>query len=1026
VGNTNRRFRLQIAWRSLRWRAGASIAMLIVATVGLAASAFGPIYLQGAGQSVLQATLRGAPVGAAGLSLLANNDSVTAEQVVHAAEHAPRTPSGAAQYGHVIVTIDRLVSTASLVDGQRYHAGLISRTGICPHLSFMVGSCPRRAGAVALSARSAQALGLHVGNKVSLSIRHERSPVVLAISGIFQTPNFEASYWWGFNYFAYGSGTPASPTLDDFITSQQTALSVAAPGRDPILGQIPLRAARLRSGETTQLEHALARYDALTSAVFRIHTSTSVGQLIDVAADDQHTTTTIVVVVLAQLILLSLIVLYFVAARTAEEREPDLRLAELRGFSFRSRVSVALFEPLVVLAAAVPLGVLVAWLAGRIAAPHLFDGGAAPSVDLLAAGVMLLTFAGGVAAILLGALGLIQRSRHGTLQSGGTAGSRSIGLAIDAVVVAFAVAAFVEVAISGVSAEKRTDPLAVLAPGLLALGLGVAGARLLPLLSQIAVPMTRYSSRVGTSLALRRVARLPNLSRHIVVLSLAVGLATFAVTGWAVAGHNRMVRSEFEVGAPSVLTVQTRPGVEFLQAVREADPTGRYAMAVVTENASDGETLAVDSPRLAAVASWPPRLTHRSAASVARAIAGTTSPPVVLRGRAVRLSVNLLRQIVPAPQLQMTVFDNTFETLSTLNVGALHKGLHNYQVSTAGSCASSCRLVSIGITWSPPSNSAAQSVQVPIRVEALASELSAGEWRPVDASLRQPRQWKTTESGVSLSGTPMGLSVSAHVQIYAPSTFGPTDVPTDLPAVVIGSGSGSGSGTTYGVGLDGNTISEKPVATVNALPGAKSDASMVDLTLAQRFQSGPMIGTTLEVWLAAGTPPSIERKLESEGVTPVSLQTAAHEDGTLSRSGISLAYVFFLLAAVSAALLAIGSTTFALIAAARRRVNELAALRAVGISKASLRRSLVVEQGMVVGFGIVLGIIAGLLATALALSSIPEFVSSLPGPPLDYQIPLGPLGIGLLAILMLLACTVGLTVLVVTNRASINKVEGEA
>ena len=67
---------------------------------------------------------------------------------------------------------------------------------------------------------------------------------------------------------------------------------------------------------------------------------------------------------------------------------------------------------------------------------------------------------------------------------------------------------------------------------------------------------------------------------------------------------------------------------------------------------------------------------------------------------------------------------------------------------------------------------------------------------------------------------------------------------------------GSGPGVDLGVGLDGATISLEPVASVVALPGVGPGASLVDLTLAERSQSGPMIDTTKQVWLAAGASPA--------------------------------------------------------------------------------------------------------------------------------------------------------------------------
>jgi predicted lysophospholipase L1 biosynthesis ABC-type transport system permease subunit len=239
-------------------------------------------------------------------------------------------------------------------------------------------------------------------------------------------------------------------------------------------------------------------------------------------------------------------------------------------------------------------------------------------------------------------------------------------------------------------------------------------------------------------------------------------------------------------------------------------------------------------------------------------------------------------------------------------------------------------------------------------------------------------------------------------------------------------GQSAGNGTNnLGVGLDGNTIDVRPVASVSSLPEVGPDAVMADLSLAQRLQSGPMLNTQLQVWLSPGPVQSIVRRLAALGVTPVSTMTATSEDAALSRDGISLAYNFFLLAAVVAALLAVGSTTFALIAAARRREGELASLQAVGVGRVALRRSLLVEQGMIIGTGIVLGTVAGIVTALVALPSIPEFVSSATAPLPDFRLPVGPLGVTVLAVIVSLAVAVALSARVLIDRASSERLGGD-
>ena len=218
------------------------------------------------------------------------------------------------------------------------------------------------------------------------------------------------------------------------------------------------------------------------------------------------------------------------------------------------------------------------------------------------------------------------------------------------------------------------------------------------------------------------------------MLSVAVGSALFAVSGWAVAGHNRMVVSEFEVGAAKALTVQVRPGVQFEPAVRRRS-TGHSAMAVVVEHGSDGETLAVDSQRFASVASWPAGLTPKSASAIAAAIGGTSVPAVMLGDRAIRVSVDLGRSIVPAPQLQATVFDDAYDTQSTVELGSSCPGHTTTRHRLSGTALGSCRLVSLGVTWSAPVDSSAQTVAVPLRITSLAVPAASGSWTPLEAGL---------------------------------------------------------------------------------------------------------------------------------------------------------------------------------------------------------------------------------------------------------------------------------------------------
>ena len=972
--------RARVLVAALRWRALASATMVIVAAVGVFAAASGPVFVHAADQSILEERLAaGSPAN--GLSLIPSgrNGPGSLRSAIAA---VPRSPSGAAAFGTPIISTAAQIDVVSAVDGQPFVADLVSRTGMCDDLRFVGGTCPRGPGQIAVSVRSARALGVRPGQDLAVTTSGP-SPARLLVEGTFLTGNGQAPLWWGQDPFGYGTGTPSRPRLDDVFATAST-IAAAVPGRAiSYLAQLPVVGSALPASRIGAFTASLARYSTRVLRADDVIASSGLDAVVARSTTDQHTMSTIVAVVDVQLVLLALLVLYFVAARTAESRESEVRLAELRGFRRSGTASVALLEPVVLLAVALPVGLVAAWAVARGAGSRLYGPGVTPSLDLLSVGAAVSAFAGAVVATVLGARRSMGPSRRSVRPSPWSA-------AADAVAVAVAAVAFVEVATGGVSSGSHTDALAAFAPGLLAVGVGVLGARLLPLAAGWTLPLTRNSRWVASGLATRRVARRQELSRQIVLVCLGVGLALFAVAGWGVAGANRSAQAAFEVGAGRVLTVGVRPGTDLLTAVRRADPRGRSAMAVVVEHASDGTLLAVDARRLAAVHSWPSGFGGMTPDAVARRLTPTTAPPVVLTGSALRVVADLPRPVAPEPELQATLFDDAYQTTSTVDLGSLRSGEHDYTVSTAGDCAGSCRLVDLGVTWTPGGDSPGQSTQVGMVIDGLSSQRSDGSWVAVDAGLTDPSRWHGVGGGVDIDHRAHQLSVVATVDADgAGATFGPADTPTVLPAVVTEDQTGNEGvdGSVLAVGLDDSTLTVRPVDVVTALPAVGTGASLVDLGLAERLQSGPMLDTTQEVWLAPDAPPGIIPALRRQGVSVVGIRSASAQDRALGDDGMSLAYTAFVLAAVLSVLLVVGAAALATVAPGRRRRSELASLLAAGLDRSTLQRWLMGEQALVLGTGVALGVVAGAVAALVALPSVPEFVGLPPGPPLDYSLP---------------------------------------
>ena len=167
---------------------------------------------------------------------------------------------------------------------------------------------------------------------------------------------------------------------------------------------------------------------------------------------------------------------------------------------------------------------------------------------------------------------------------------------VDLAVVLLALAA----AFQSLAERSSQDPtiLTLLAPGLLALALGLMASRAAgPIATRVGVHLLR-AGRIGPALAALNLARRPAANRLVAVMALAVALlGSTLVTAFtsAQAGHNR---ARHELGAARVLTVDAPSPQRLLAAVRGADPTGENAMAVVQAGISEPVRCSRSTPRV--------------------------------------------------------------------------------------------------------------------------------------------------------------------------------------------------------------------------------------------------------------------------------------------------------------------------------------------------------------------------------------------------------------------------------------------
>lgn len=1001
--------RLPLLLRALRWRAGAVAALLVVATIAVLAASAGPLYFGAALGSVLHSTLTTASAEDNGITVTPQ----TSNSGYQPFRSASRSVASARQYGlshwyaPPVTTLVYGAETPKVnPNGDYYEADLVARTGVCSHLHFVSGACPNAVDQVAISSRTATALQVGVGGKIPVLGFHTGAPLTVTVTGIVSVASATSPYWFGQNFFTFGPPPPPAilgvaplPRLDSLFT---TAASLRHLSPNLSL-QFPLLPNRVTVSNAPTLQSAYKGYAYAVATRDNATASTTLIRELHSVSNQENQMLAVVVVVDLQLVLLTLFVLYGVVSRTAEARQKEVALAKLHGYRIPSVMTTGLAEPVIVICCALPLGMLLAWLAVVIASPLLLHGAPVFFYPLvLWAG--LAAFAGGLLATLLGARRIMTRRLVEELQASEPRSSNAARAAADGAAIALAVAGLVELGFSGVLNGKTPNPLALLAPGLIAVAVAVAGVRLLPLLGSVAVRRTLNSRYIASALAVRQVIRRPTNLRQIVVLAVATGLATFAVAGWAVAGTNRVTRANFITGAGRILDVHVPQAVNLVDAVRRADPSGRYAMAAVQSITPSQNLLAVDAVRLARVTDWPTSTSSTSLSKIVRWLTPGLTPALTVGGTQIQMVVDLTTPVTPVPDLQFNLIDGAGYP-SVADFGYLSPGVHTYVASLPSACIQQCRVTNLTPYWAASANGPQQATYSFSVSDLEQQSQPSAAFRAVRGAIEAAGYWKSAGTGAvvqSSAGDPIFTFTDSSQDVFTPAVI-PAPLPATLPGITTSANQVSDPADITLEDFDGTTLAvDAPISTA-ALPNLGQYGFLLNLPTALRAETSPESGSTNEVWLAAHTPHRVIGALEAQGLRIYASQDPATLLARLNGGGLALAFQFFLFAAGAAALLAIGAAVFSIFITARRRAFELAVLRVGGIPRRTLARSLLGEQLLVLGPGLILGAGAGILGAVIALPSVPEFTSVAGGPPPQFPLPWLPLLALLLSLVVLLA-----------------------
>jgi hypothetical protein len=1002
-------------FRGVRRRAGVSFGILLVATVAAAAAATGPAYDAAARASILQDNLQDQPPIERTVEVTGSGPVAGLADILNAQVNTVL----ATQLGGAAV-VRRLFqppveSAFAQVNVGSQLAALTWRTDACTHLRLITGSCPQAAGQVLVSASFAGLSHLRPGDTVVTSGAGR-----LTVTGEYAVPSGQqlmSAYWLdaACNDFAYehsctvnSARNSSPPSWDAMFTSAATFAGAQASLQGQVAVLDVLAPDGVRSSDLGTLTAAVN--ELLTDPSLQSMNASmvsSIPQLTGQITAAWGTLDVPVFLITCQVLLLAWLLLFLIATDAADARAAEVALAKLRGHGRLRTIAFGLSEPVLLLAAAFPAGVLAGWAGTAGLSRILLRPGTHAGLPILAIGAAAAATLGGFVAAVLAARRAL--ARPVTEQWQHTArGGTDRGWVLDAVLLTGAVAGLAELIIGGNVTSAKSGSLGLLVPGLLGLAAAVITSRLLPAVCRLAFPVTRRRGGTGLFLAVRHIARRPGGTRTTIVLTAAFALATFAVAAFTVEQRNVDRVATAQTGAAAVLTVTAPPAHDLGTIVDRIDPGGNQAAAVdrYAGGASNGSVLlAVQPQRFVRVAQWQSGFLDRPPESLGAALDPPAAPAVTLPAGSGAVRVQVTGQTGIPPGTDLTVWvvaqGSSSGGQQPVNLGVIHDG---WLSAALTQCPCQVTMVSIDTPTVVPGQTKGS-----VTLSGLAARNGA-TWVPVPA-LASADGWAAGAEAPSGCGSTTGqlqagsggLSWSFRSGGACSPALHRQDIPDPLPALVSSQLTGGLQDIATG-GLDGRLLNTQPIALAAAVPGAPATGIVVDRTYAQREAN--YINDSLvaeQVWVAPGSLATIRAKLVAAGVTIDSLATTADAKATLIRQGPALASVLFLAAAVAAALLAAGAAVLGLYQAGRRRRYEYAALAAGRVPRRSLTSSVLIEQATVLGFGAVTGIAAGIASAALVLRNLPEFLAPPSAPSLLFAPPVTQVVIWLVITVMLLA-----------------------
>ena len=687
---------------------------------------------------------------------------------------------------------------------------------------------------------------------------------------------------------------------------------------------------------------------------------------------------------MAQMGLLLVCVLWLVLVSAADQRRGEVAVARLRGRGSRGARRLLLDETLPPVVVGAPLGALLAVGLCTLARRTVLTSD--PPFELPVAAVVALV-AGLALMVVLAVLSVRRVCRDPVADLIRSVPARRAGIrlgVLEAMLVAGAAAAFIALVTGSVQ-----GPVGQLAPALLALAVGVVAARVLSSLLGIGGRRLLQAGRPTAGAALLASSRRGTTRWLVPVVTVALSIIVVSADALAVGARNWAGRAAAEVGAASVLTLNSVDLGAVTEAVRAVDPDGEHVtpVAVVSPGGQGGATtVGVDPDAFRRIALWPGVPVDTLAWD---RLTAPTAPPLLLTGTRVayHLEASAISVVTPAIQQPPTSLALGFRvvrpdgTVDSVALGTFPADGITADQEAPISCADGCRIAGVGIL-APPNSAAVTGVVTVsgLTVDGRPIELGgSGSWRD------------TVADDVVVSGTFADTALTLrYANNGSDKAFLPhASVPDVVPALTTSAAAPSAAGATFGGSfVDGSPLLLSSAGSVPFVPGGPPAASLVNLDnlLAQGWRGRG--SATLSAYVDTRDPATLARVTSGLAEKGIAVSATTHADDVAAAYGRSAAAWSLQLAlAVGILSLLVAAAGIVVLASTSRRARsrDYAVLRLVGQRPRSLGLLAQLETLPVIVISALLGAAVGLWAAPAAVGMVPLFTSPPPTFPVDLR-----------------------------------------